>query len=113
MSDNVGSSGFFAILKTPLAREPREDMNEALYSGNFSLRINDEGTLVFSDKRSDGFGLHIGSMRKIDHGAFVQECDNFNLEIDPDSIRPYYCYWYNGSNSDMDDLTLEEYKAHL
>jgi hypothetical protein len=114
MSDNVMSSGFMAVLQTPFTEENREEKDEWLYEQQSNLRINYEGTMVFSDNRSDGYGLsiHTNSAQAIDQG-FVQDCNKLGLTIDPNTIRGYSCYWYNGSDSDMNMLTLEKYMKRL
>jgi hypothetical protein len=114
MSDNVMSSGFMAVLQTPFSEEDREEKDEWLYEQQSNLHINYEGTMVFSDNRSDGYGLtiHTDSAKAIDTG-FVQDCDKLGLEIDSSTIRGYSCYWYNGSDSDMGMLTLEQYRKKI
>ena len=113
MSENVASSGFFAILKTPFNEDAREEKEEILYDNDTELSLNYEGTLVFSDVRGEEYGLHIGSANTGDKQAFIDKCKENGLEIDEESIRPYNCIWYNGSDSDMSDLTLEKYQKHL
>ena len=38
-----------------------------------------------------------------------QVLEQFGINIDPTKARPYRCYWYNGSDSDMGLITLEEF----
>ena len=113
MSENVASSGFFAVLKNPIDKNNLSKQKEILYDKDSNLSINNEGTLVFSDNRGKEYGLNIGSIEDQDTMPFINECNKHNLEIDEKTIRPYNCIWYNGCDSDMYYLTLEEYKKHL
>jgi hypothetical protein len=113
MSDNVMSTGFMAVLKTPFGEE-RDEKDEWLYEQGSDLRINYEGTLVYSDIRSDGYGLtiHTGAAQAFDTD-FVKECAKMELDIDPTTIRSYSCYWYNGVDSDMSMLSAEKYLKRI
>lgn len=110
MSDNVMSSGFMAVLKTPFSEEDREEKDEWLWDQDSELHLNYEGTMVYSDTRSDGYGLtiHTSAPQGVD-AAFAEQCLKYGLEIDPATIRGYSCYWYNGCDSDMAMLSVENY----
>jgi hypothetical protein len=113
MSDNVMSTGFMAVLKTPFGEE-RDEKDEWLYEQGSDLRINYEGTMVYSDVRSDGYGLTIHTANpSTTNPSFIDECTKLGLEVDSSTIRGYSCYWYNGSDSDMGMLTVEKYMKKL
>ena len=110
MSEDVMSSGLFAILSKPITNESdREELSEHLYDTRSGLHINYEGTLVYSDARGSPYGISFG-MASHPSSDFVCDCATQGLDIDDSSIRPYSCLWYNGVDSDMDMMTLEEYK---
>ena len=110
MSSTVFSTGFFAILKTPLSKDECEEFSEILWDKDSNLHINDEGTLVYSDIRDEdmGYGLHFS----IDGNKedFLKELKAMDISIEEDSIYPYNCLWYNSSESYMSVLTRKEYK---
>lgn len=111
MSDNVMSTGFFAILSNPIEdEEEREELGERLYDEG-SLHLNYEGTLVFSDERSDGYGINFAGNGNV--RGFIDEVETAGLEIVKGSVLAYSCYWYNGTDSDMSELTLERYRKEL
>lgn len=110
MSDNVMSRGMMAPLVKSLTEEEREELEELLYDNKSGLSINYEGTIVYSDDRGsaeDAYGLifEVTDSR----GEFLAELKRQNLEIDETKMLPYQCYWYNGSDSDMGLLELEDY----
>jgi len=113
MSATVFSTGFFAILKTPLSVDEREELSEILWDKDSNLNINNEGTLVYSDIRDEslGYGLHF--FIDGDKDAFLKELKDMDILINEDSIHPYNCLWYNGSESYMSVLTLEKYKKNM
>ena len=117
MSDTVMSTGFFAVLKTTLNQEDRDEKSELMYDENSDLQINYDGTLVYSDTRSDNYyGLVINTGRKPSgdgQAEFIIECERMNLDIDESTIRSYACTWYNGCDSDMAMLSLEKYMKEI
>lgn len=110
MSSTVFSTGFFAILKTPLSVDEREELSEILWDKDSNLNINNEGTLVYSDIRDEnlGYGLHF--LIDGDKDAFLKELKDMDILINEDSIHPYNCLWYNGSESYMSVLKKEDYQ---
>lgn len=114
MSENVYSTGFFAILSLPMNDEDSEILNEKLYDNGSNLRINYEGTLVYSNHTGCMYGLNIeGDKNNNNKKDFIKECAVLNLNIDKKSIKSYNCIWYNGVDSDMAMLELEEYRKKI
>lgn len=119
MSENVRTTGFFAILKNPVSQDKeKEELSDKLYDSS-NLRINYEGTMVYSIETEDDccYGLFISKdktdISKKDISNFISECESNDLVISHKNISNYTCIWYNGVDSDMAMLTLEEYKNKL
>jgi hypothetical protein len=107
MSDNVQSQGYFGKLKTPVGdsgTDAWEDLNEILYAKD--LYLNYDGTMIFSDVRSNSYDC--GLIFAIPNGAtqFRQKCQNLGHGVDP--VKHYSCVWYNGADSPMSTATLNE-----
>lgn len=114
MSENVGSSGVMVPLSRKLTREECEMLTEEMWKGPYAgdVNINYEGTLAYTDHRSDGYGISFGvSARMNDLYLIQQELDRHDLSVTllPAFAKPYTCYWYNGVDSDMDTMTLENF----
>lgn len=111
MSDNVGSRGMMAPLTKKMSDEEREEITEAIYeSGNDSVSVNYEGTIAYTDNRSDGYGLPFGLASDTNDLGYIRTImDHYGFGIVEEQARPYSCYWYNGADSDMDMLTLEDF----
>lgn len=112
MSENVGSSGMMVPLNRKMTEEEREEITEALWESIYTsdVHINYEGTLAYTDERSDGYGITFGtSARTNDLYVMSQALSKHGFDIVPNQGRSYSCYWYNGSDSDMDMMTLENF----
>lgn len=114
MSEDTRSYGLMAILVHQI--DDTEEFGEMLREQNSLLQVNYEGTLVYFDEtmdvlddRRDIYGLWFGNP-KTNLEKFTSQLKQFNLEIDSNSIEPFHCIWYNGSDSDMDMLTLAEFR---
>ena len=107
MSENVLSHGFMAVLKTPA--EDFDEFSDMLDEAKSILHVNYEGTIVYSDDGGDEFeaGLMFGSTKGA--SEFLSELKSLKIEIDETKILPYSCVWYNGSDSYMADLELDDY----
>lgn len=108
MSDNVMSVGFMVPLITPIEQhsEELEILQDRLYEES-TLAINYEGTIVFSADESSMYGLHFSKARP--HDDFLKEVLDMGLDVDASKIVSYSCLWYNGSDSDMSMLTIDEF----
>jgi len=111
MSEDVGSDGIMVPLTKKLSDDELEDIMEDLWeNGNSIVNINYEGTLAYTDNRSDGYGISFGvSYNDDDFDIIVETLDSYDIGVDITKARSYSCYWYNGADSDMDMLTLEEF----
>jgi hypothetical protein len=111
MSDNVGSRGIMVPLTKKMSNEEREEITEALWdSGNSLVQINYEGTIAYTDHRSDGYGINFGVTADTDDLGYIRTImDHYGFGIVEELSRSYFCYWYNGVDSDMDMLELEEF----
>lgn len=118
MSTTVISQGFIAMLLTPVEKDALEELSENLYDEKSSLKINYGGTLLISDnyrtkkyseREFNGDLFIIGDQEAGDRAQFIQEATLRGLLINPDTIQPYTCVWYNGSDSPVSMLTLDEF----
>lgn len=110
MSCDVMSRGLMAPLLTPVSREDYDDLMEQLWDDGSPLRINYEGTLAWIEVTSeDGYGLSFG----VDNECSPEELGLaglvYDLRIALDQARPFSCLWYNGSDSDMSMLSVEDF----
>jgi hypothetical protein len=115
VSDNVRSYGFIAVIKDDCELPELDVLAEKLWDEKSSIRVNYEGTLVFSDyslnkpysERGDIYGLWVGKQEEMDFGTFHLDCRKYGIHIDMETVKPYNCIWYNGSDSPMDQLKKE------
>jgi hypothetical protein len=108
MSENVMSTGLMVPLNRKITQEESEEWTEELWDQGSDVRINYEGTLAYTDIRGDEYGIRFGIASDFSLDAF-QDLAQFGLTVEEDKARPYSCYWYNGADSDMDMMTLEEF----
>lgn len=113
MSENVMSTGFMAQLEKPIGNHKTEEwdeISERLYNNESSLSINYEGTLIYSDYGGEEYGItfYDGSISSPDE--FINECAKEGFDVITDTIKSYSCLWYNGVDSDMSMMKLENYK---
>lgn len=111
MSENVTNTGQFAILKNPISENRSSELNDLFYENGSTLRINYDGTLVYTvkDDNIEGIKFYVPSSSNItDLISDIPE-----LSILDQSVTDYICTWYNGCDSDMSTLTLNEYKSKI
>ena len=111
MSTDVTSKGFMAPLMTPITdSEVREDFNEDQYDKDSNIRINYEGTIIYSEESADTYGITFSDAKQTgDSSSFIKACADAGHPIKESHIKGYVCTWYNGSDSDMNMMTLEEF----
>lgn len=117
MSSTVKSKGFIAILKNPVDEADKEDVSERLYDSKCGLDITYDGKMVFSDVyrhasfdvREDVYICEVGVGKEESADQFVKIAAENGLEINENSIEPYFCIWYNGSDCPISELTPETY----
>jgi hypothetical protein len=108
MSENVMSVGIMAPLNRKLTDEERDEWNEILYDQGSGVSLNYEGTIAYTDEGGDVYGISFGEMVDFDQFQF-DDLKQFGLFIIEEQARPYSCYWYNGVDSNMDMLELEDF----
>ena len=113
MSSQVLSYGYFAKLITPIGdyeTEEYEILTEHLYDNGSHLHINYEGTLIYSDNLEHGdFYCGLYFLEDISKENFIQKCKDNNFKVVENRIKPYVCSWYNGADSDMSMMKLEDF----
>jgi hypothetical protein len=112
MSKDIMSFGVMALLASPLTtKTEREIVMNLLDNDGSILKINYEGTIVYSDHydaRDDNYGIKILNEDLV--RRFHDELQKYKLNIIFHYSRPYHCLWYNGSDSDMSILKREQFK---
>jgi hypothetical protein len=111
MSDNVASAGIMAPLNRKLTDEEREEWQELLWDQGSDVHINYDGTLAYTDEGGNEYGISFGNMASHSMESF-KDLEQFGVGVVTEKARPYTCYWYNGSDSDMDMMTLEKFLKH-
>lgn len=113
MSENKITIGFMAELVTPVGKhttELWESTQDALYESGSELELTYEGTLVFTKvTHVDSYNFDILIGRPAGCNEFIELCQSNGLALKPDTIKPYFAHWYNGSDSPMSDMTLAKY----
>lgn len=109
MSSNVVSSGVMVPLNRKITEEEREEWVEDLYDQGSSVRINYEGTLAYTDEGGEEYGIAFGSLPTYEGDSEFEDLKQYGLWVQGDKARTYRCCWYNGTDSDMSVLTLEEF----
>ena len=96
----------------PLDTEAEEywDLEEVLYDET-DWRINYEGTIAFTDVGGDEHELVIGDLKneEPDYQDLILNGIVPNVEL----AKPYRCLWYNGVDSPMSTLTIEEFMKEV
>lgn len=102
-----------APLNRKLNRDEYEEIDEKLYDLGSDIRINYEGTIAYTKTDKDYYGLHF--LREISRenptnvSSLFQQLKDFDLGVDLNRAYPYRCLWYNGADSYMDMIILEEF----
>jgi hypothetical protein len=114
MSENVMSSGHMVPLSRKITREEREEWEEVLWDQDSLVRFNYEGTLAYTDHRTeDEYGIHFEgdtiTLSATPLGSSFDVLKQFGLSIVIEQARYYRALWYNGADSDMSMMTLEKF----
>jgi hypothetical protein len=112
VSKSVMSSGIIVPLNRKLTREENAEWSETLWEQNSNVRFNYEGTLVYTEERGDQYGIHFGEMPSFTPSTFYW-IEQFGLSMLPTKARSYCCCWYDGVDSDMSMLTLEDFLERI
>lgn len=105
-------SGFLAKLKTPYNNEESEEVNERFWDKDIPLFINYEGTIIYSKNVSTDNIYHLtiegggeGSKKE-----FKKLLKREGIEK-KGKVKRYVNIYYDGVDSDIDELTLEKFKS--
>ena len=108
MSSDVMSTGIMVPLNRKLTEEERDEWSEELYDQGDNVNFNYEGTLAYTDEGGEAYGISFGVKNDFDVNAF--DClEKYGLGVQMKKARPYRCMWYNGADSDMDMMELEDF----
>lgn len=110
MSDNQVSVGLVAPLNTPISKDKYDEVSQFLESAD--LFINYDGTLIFMQVKkmaSYNFDMQIGRPENPD--TFAAICKVAGYPIQSHNCESYVAHWYDGSDSPMSTLTLENYNV--
>lgn len=109
MSDNRITIGLVAPLLVPVTDVQREELCDKL--DPLKLDINYEGTLLFfvvKDGASYDFDICIGNPANPD--AFKDLSVSAGVPIQYWDTQSFFAHWYDGSDSPMSTMTLEQFK---
>lgn len=108
MSSDVMSVGLMA----PVMNPPKDvdELTEQMWQDNSPLELSYDGTLAWISTRGDsGYGLNFGVETEVGPEELGLAGLIYGLNIAVDQARPFMCLWYNGSDSDMHLLTVEQF----
>lgn len=108
MSTDVMSRGIIIPLRSKI-KDPSE-FNEKLWEADSLLRVNYEGSFIYSDeggRGNDAYGLFFD--RPNPTGAMMNEIRTLGLSVVTAQARSYACLWYNGADNPVDDMTKAQF----
>lgn len=108
MSRSVMSVGFMAPLSRKITKEEYQEWSEILYEKGSSVHISYEGDIAYTERETDEYGIYFPSILSPDPNAF-DDLNQFEISVEKDKIRSYRCFWYDGTDSDMDMMTKETF----
>lgn len=84
----------------------------------FGIEVNYEGSLVYFDanrikdwqERENIYGLWIGNCDN-EPEDFLVAISNYDFKILPETLKPYNCIYYNGSDSPLAILKKADFLA--
>jgi hypothetical protein len=110
MSTTVFSSGVMVPLNRKITEEEWAEWTDELCDQKSRVQFNYEGTLAYTDEvRYDGYDIRCGSMPTYESDSKFDDLNQYGLWVQEEKARPYHCMWYNGADSNMSTLTLEEF----
>lgn len=114
MSENVISVGCMAKLKNPVGsykEDMWEDFSDMLYEHN--LILNYDGNIVFTDTHCNSYDFSFKFIDDNMKNEFIKTCSENGIDIDIENVKIYVSQWYNGTDSYMSDITLEQFNKGL
>lgn len=108
MSENVMSVGWVVPLQKRLTNKEREKFEDILYDQGSNIYFNIEGTLAYSDVRESEYGLFFDGQVSVEPHSFASLAQ-FGILVKNEMSRSYRCLWYNGVDSDMSMLNLDDF----
>lgn len=113
MSENMITFGLMAELEVPVAKEARDFVSERM--DEVGLGLNYEGTLIYSTtfhkSLHEGFDIHFPSV--INPDTLYNKAWNLGFAVKQNTITPFFDLWYNGTDSNHADITLEQFRAKV
>ena len=109
MSTNVNSYGVMAVLNPPLSKDLWEELTEKFYKDGVDVQLNYDCTLIYTigDTSEYFCGMVFHDLDGLED--FKKNLNKYHLTIDNDTCTSYNCVWYNGADSHMSTLTLDEF----
>jgi len=109
MSETVYVSGFMVPLKGTYDESFLNNVREVFWENDIYINFNYNRTLAYTfDELDDYYGLWFDS-NKHDAEVFRKLLDR-GIEIETDQIKHYRSIYYNGCDSPMSEITLEQFK---
>lgn len=110
MSRDVFSVGYMAPLNRKLTNREVSEWEEILYDRNSNVHFNYEGTLAYTAVEQDAYGIWFDNEISREEHSF-SDLIQFGIYVDEYHVRAYRCMWYNGGDSPMSMMTLEDFNA--
>lgn len=110
MSQNEHSYGHMVPILVPYTNEEREDLTEAWYAKGVLLNMNYDGTLLYTDHSGvdhSEYGIQFTRERSDEHVNDLAK--KHGIRVDEAKAQAYGCVWYNGADSDMSVMSLEDF----
>ena len=114
MSENVLSFGVMAKLIKPVGNyktKEWQDLSDKLYELH-GLHLNYEGTIIYNDLGGDTdstYGINFIQSEQLQD--FFEELQKAGIAAEFTNSKIYSCFWYNGADSYMSDITLKEFES--
>ena len=118
MSYTQRSYGYIAVLENPFTEEQRDDLMEEFWEKGIDSKIGltyDGNCVNYDiDQDTDEIDINFTEVDKHPHEDKLLDVlelwNKFNFSIDSNTIKPFNCIYYNGSDNPIDMLTAEQVK---
>jgi hypothetical protein len=99
-----------APLRNPVPRELREELSEKMYDDDSGLELSYDGSLVWLGIDLDeDYGISFCHTSDFTLDELIFAAADYNLIVLSEQARSFSCLWYNGADSNMSTMTVEEF----
>ncbi|MEX0327213.1 MAG: hypothetical protein AB3N07_00705 [Ruegeria sp.] len=112
MSEDRVTIGLIGELATAIPEDHCDVAHERLEE--IDLRLNSEGTFVCQIHTEgpliDNFGIHFLTNWEVERNRLHQKVSKLGFHIHPDNIHPFVDLWYDGAESNHEELTVKKFR---